>query len=36
MDESKFSLLSFVIFPGNVGEEDTLAEVVEILSEKKN
>ncbi len=31
-DESKFPLTPYVIFPGNVGEESTLREAVEILS----
>ena len=29
--ESKFPGIPYVIFPGNVGEEETLREVVEIL-----
>lgn len=32
--ESKFPGLSYVIFPGNVGEAETLREVVEILAYK--
>ena len=32
--ESKFPGLSYVIFPGNVGEAETLREVVEILLRK--
>ncbi len=31
-NESKFPLTPYVIFPGNVGEESTLKEAVEILS----
>jgi uncharacterized protein YgbK (DUF1537 family) len=30
--ESKFPGLPFIIFPGNVGEEDTLKEIVDLLS----
>lgn len=30
--ESKFPGMPFVIFPGNVGEEDTLKEIVDLLS----
>jgi len=30
-DESKFPRIPYIIFPGNVGEETTLKEVVEIL-----
>jgi len=29
--ESKFPQIPYVIFPGNVGQENTLREVVEIL-----
>lgn len=31
MEESKFPLTPYVIFPGNVGEIDTLKEAVEVL-----
>ena len=30
--ESKFPGMSYIIFPGNVGEEGTLREIVEMLS----
>lgn len=33
-EESKFPHILYVIFPGNVGEENTLKEVVEILLAK--
>lgn len=33
-EESKFPGMPYVIFPGNVGEEDTLKQVVEILLDK--
>ena len=33
-EESKFPLTPYIIFPGNVGEEDTLKEVVELLTER--
>ncbi|WP_378954417.1 four-carbon acid sugar kinase family protein [Pelosinus sp. sgz500959] len=33
-EESKFPHIPYVIFPGNVGEENTLKEVVEILLAK--
>ncbi len=33
-EESKFPHIPYVIFPGNVGEQNTLREVVEILQEK--
>ncbi|MDW7658738.1 MAG: nucleotide-binding domain containing protein, partial [Bacillota bacterium] len=31
--ESKFPGMPLVIFPGNVGEEDTLKEIVDLLSQ---
>lgn len=31
-EESKFPGLSYIIFPGNVGEADTLKKIVELLS----
>ena len=30
-DESKFPYIPYIIFPGNVGEEDTLKKIVEKL-----
>ena len=30
--ESKFPGLSYIIFPGNVGDEDTLKKIVEMLA----
>ena len=30
-EESKFPMTPYVIFPGNVGTEDTLLEAVEVL-----
>ena len=32
--ESRFPGLSYVIFPGNVGQEDSLRIIVEKLSQK--
>ena len=32
--DSKFPDIPYVIFPGNVGEDDTLREVADILIEK--
>ena len=32
--ESKFPGMPYVIFPGNVGMENTLLEVVEVLMEE--
>ena len=30
--ESKFPQMPYIIFPGNVGEIDTLKEIVDLLS----
>ncbi len=30
--ESRFPGLSYIIFPGNVGDEDTLRKIVEMLA----
>ena len=30
--ESKFPGLSYIIFPGNVGDKDTLKKIVELLA----
>ncbi|WP_053983592.1 four-carbon acid sugar kinase family protein [Niameybacter massiliensis] len=30
-EESKFPQMAYIIFPGNVGEQDTLKEIVEVL-----
>ncbi len=32
--ESKFPMIPYVIFPGNVGESETLKETIEVLTEK--
>lgn len=34
-EESKFPNMPYIIFPGNVGEVDTLKEIVDLLSEEK-
>jgi uncharacterized protein YgbK (DUF1537 family) len=34
-EESKFPHIPYIVFPGNVGEENTLKEVVEILQAKE-
>ncbi|MEG0227189.1 MAG: hypothetical protein RR683_00560, partial [Lachnospiraceae bacterium] len=34
--ESKFPNVPYVIFPGNVGEDTTLREAVEVFCGKKN
>lgn len=33
-EESKFPNMPYIIFPGNVGERDTLKEIVDLLSEE--
>lgn len=33
-EESRFPLTPYVIFPGNVGEDTTLREAVEVLMQK--
>ena len=33
-DESKFPQIPYIIFPGNVGEDVTLKEAVQVLMEK--
>jgi uncharacterized protein YgbK (DUF1537 family) len=35
-EESKFPLTPYVIFPGNVGEVETLKEAVEIMIKKQS
>jgi len=35
-NESKFPDLPFIIFPGNVGEKDTLRQIIEELNPNQN
>ena len=34
-NESKFPSIPFIIFPGNVGENNTLTQIAKLLIEKK-